>query len=65
MASKRYWVWIDGKAGLAPHELHEVIKASDIMGLTLGHSFGQWSTALAYLRECIKAGFICRIYEEK
>jgi hypothetical protein len=57
---KRYWIWIDGKPGTAPHELHEAIEAA---GFMLGRSTGTWSTALSYLRDYMKAGFICRVYE--
>lgn len=64
-ASKRYWVWIDGMVGEPPHKLHERLEASGIAGAVLGHSFHSWSTTLAYLRECMKAGFICRVYEEQ
>lgn len=64
MASKRYWIWIDGMAGEPPHKLHELIEASDVMGITLGHSFGNWSAALAYLRDLMRAGFTCLVYEE-
>jgi hypothetical protein len=61
---KRYWVWIDGKTGVPPHRLQEEIAAADIRGLTWGHSFQTWESALSYLRECMRAGFVVRVYEE-
>jgi hypothetical protein len=58
--AKRYWIWIDGKAGLAPHELPEEIAKH---GLVMGRSTGTWATALSYLRDYMKLGFVVRIYE--
>jgi hypothetical protein len=57
---KRYWVWIDGKPGTAPHELQAEIEKH---GFQFGRSTGTWGTALCYLRDYMKAGFICRVYE--
>jgi hypothetical protein len=57
---KRYWVFIEGKPGSAPHRLHDEIEKH---GFMLGRSTGTWGTALRYLREYMKAGFICRVYE--
>jgi hypothetical protein len=57
---KRYWLWIDGKPGIAQHELQGEI---DKHGFTFGRSTGTWGTALSYLRDYMKAGFIVRVYE--
>ncbi len=61
MANKRYWVWIDGKTGIAPHDLHAAIEHH--AGFMLGRSCGTWGSALSWLRDYMKAGFICRVYE--
>lgn len=58
---KRYWIWIDGKSGTAPHELHQEIAKHPTF--LLGRSCGTWKTAESWLRDYMKAGFICRIYE--
>lgn len=59
--SKRYWVWIDGKLGQPPHELHaELGKHSDFV---MGRSCGTWKAAALWLREYMKAGFVVRCYE--
>jgi hypothetical protein len=57
---KRYWLWIEGKPGVLPHQLAEELAKHDF---TWGRSAGTWGTALSYLRDYMKAGFICRIYE--
>jgi hypothetical protein len=64
---KRYWIWIDGKPGTPPHLLHDEIQkaclATGTNEFLLGRSTGTWSTALSYLRDYMKAGFVCRVYE--
>jgi hypothetical protein len=57
---KCYWVWIEGKPGLAPHELHAEIERH---GFILARSTQTWSTALSYLRDYMRAGFIVSVYE--
>ena len=61
---KTYYIWIGGKAGVLPHNIQAEIEKSAIKGIALGHSFGYWPTALAYLRALMKEGFICRVYRE-
>lgn len=60
---KTYWVWIDGKPGIAPHHLPGEI--AKYPGFMLGRSCGTWATTLSWLRDYMKAGFICRVYEDR
>ena len=59
---KRFWVWIDGKPGCAPHDLPAEIAKHD--GFMIGRSCGTWGAATAWLRDYMKAGFIVSVYEE-
>lgn len=61
MASKTYYVWIEGKPGLLPHQLPEEI--AKYPSFLWGRECGSWQTALSWLRDYMKAGFIVRIYE--
>jgi hypothetical protein len=58
--AKRYWLWIDAKPGVLPHDLPGEI---DRAGFIIGRSAGTWSTALSYLRDYMRAGFLVTIYE--
>jgi hypothetical protein len=57
---KRYWLWIEGKPGVLPHELAAAVEEA---GFVWGRSTGTWATALLYLRDYMRAGFVVRVYE--
>ncbi len=56
-------VWLQGKAGVLPHDLPDEIVRSSVPGITWGHTFGSWGTAQKYIREAIRDGWIVYVYE--
>lgn len=59
---KRYWLFIVGKQGLLPHELHTEMNKH---GVLLGREVQTWTTALSYLRDYIKLGYVVQVYESE
>jgi hypothetical protein len=57
---KQYWLWIESKRGCLPHELHKELEKD---GLVWGREVQTWTTALLYLRDAMKRGYVVRVYE--
>lgn len=56
-------VWLVSKIGVLPNDLPQEIARSSIEGITWGHTFGTWTSANGYIRECIKDGWTVSVYE--